>query len=227
MKSPNVRIVLRERGKIIALRETHNTWTLFGRQYLSEQTSLLSQGPDVPEANARIKYIGFGIGGVGQNQRSMVDMAPWNTVFPPGLDPNATNGYQYDDDFPISPPVNTLERPVPITAVTGPTPAYGAALNWRTFAFDSAQLAQPMSHPTNTSLRYFAQFRQGVGGAHYYIHNPVPGGGFMQMPLSEAGLFLNNVSTTIAYEPVVAYVTFDTIQITKDTDLEIEWDTRF
>ncbi len=223
----NVRIVLRERGKISAIREVHNTWTLFGRQYLSELVSLLSRGPDIPEIDAQIKYIGFGIGGKGQNQRSMVGSAPWSTVLAAGNDPNTTIGYEYDDEFPIAPPVNTLERPAPITAVTGPTPAYGASLNWRTFAFDPAQIAQPMSHPTNTSMRFFAQFRQGVGGHYYFIHNPVPPGGFMQMPLSEAGLFLNNATTTIAYEPVVAYVTFDTIQVTKDTDLEVEWDTRF
>jgi hypothetical protein len=223
---PNVRIVLRERGKIAALREVHNTWTLFGRQYLCDVTSLSSQDPDIPGSTASIKYIGFGIGGIGQNQRSMTALPPWSTVLPAGQDPNMTLGYEYNDDFPIVPPVNTLERPVPITAVTGPTPAYPALLDWRTTAFDPTQINQPFSHPLTTSTRYFAQFRQGVGSHYYFIHNPVPMGGFMQMPLSEAGLFLNDVSTG-AFENIVTYVTFDTIQVTKDTDLEIEWDIRF
>jgi hypothetical protein len=224
---PNVRIVLRERGKIATVREVHNTWTPYGRQYLCDVTSLSSMGPDTPGSDAHIKYIGFGIGGKGQNQRSMTALAPWSTVFPPGLDPNMTLGYQYDDDLPIAPPVNTLERPVPYTAVTGPTPAYGSALAWRTSAFDPTQISQPFSHPLITSTRYFAQFRQGVGGDYYYIHNPVPPGGFMQMPLSEAGLFLNDADPTAAYANIVTYVTFDTIEVTKDTDLEIEWDIRF
>lgn len=225
--NPNVRIVLRERGKITALREVHNTWTYLGRQYLSELVSLATQGPDVPQADARLKYIGFGIGGKGQNQLSMANMSPWNAVMPAGLDPNMTLGNQYDDKFAIAPPVNTLERPAPITAVTGPTPAYPSALDWRTTGFDAAQIHQPFSRPTSTTLRYFAQFRQGVNSHFYYIHDPYVTGGFQQMPLSEAGLYLNNVTTTVAYEPVATYVTFDTIQITKDTDLEIEWDVRF
>lgn len=235
---PNVRIVVRERGKIAAIREGHNTWTQHGSQYLSQLISLSSMDPDVGETAARIKYIGFGIGGVGQRQLSMVQSAPWSTVFAPGLDPETTTGNQYNSAQPFSPLVSTLERPVPITAVTGPTPAYPATLNWRTLAFDAAETRQPIGHPDVVvggvqqsdylyTTSYFAQFQQGVNGSYYYIHEPYVTGGFVQMPLSEAGLFLNTASLTTAYEPVVAYITFDTVQITRDTDLSIEWDVRF
>jgi hypothetical protein len=223
----NVRIVARERGKIVAVREGHNTWTLYGRQYLAEQASLLSQGPDVPERDARVKYVGFGIGGKGQNQLSMVQSAPWSTVFAAGLDPNATTGNEYDSDLPVAPPINTLERPVPLTAITGPTPAYSSSLDWRTFRYATALFQQPFSHPDVYTTRYFAQFRQGIGGIYYYIHEPYVAGGFVQMPLSEVGLFLNTATTTVAYEPVVAYITFDTVQVTKDIDIDLEWDIRF
>lgn len=237
---PNVKITIRERGKITQRREVHNTFTEFGRSYLAEQISLFSIGPDSPEIDARIKYIGFGIGGVGQNQLTMVSTPPWSTVFEISQDPNHTDGNEYNDKLPVSPLIASLERPVPITAVTGPLPAYSAALNWRTAKFDPTQPYQPTSHPGTTgggssipsqdgaaANRFFAQFRQGVGGTYYYIHQPWVPGGFVQMPLSEAALYLNNVTTTVAYEPAVAYVTFETVQITKDTDLEIEWDIRF
>jgi hypothetical protein len=221
---PNVRIVLRERGKISQVRDVHNIWTAYGRSWLA---GLVSLGPlDVPERDDRIKYIGFGIGGKGQSQLGMVNSPNWSTVLPAGSDPHTTTGNEYDDEFPIAPLIGTLERPAPIVAQTT-TPAYALAVDWRTHQFDPLLFQQPLSHPDPYTTRYFAQFRQGIGGVYYFIHEPLVVGGLAQMPISEAGLFLNSATTTAAFEPVVTYVTFDTVQITKDTDLEVEWDVRF
>lgn len=246
---PNVRIITRERGKITQIRHVHNTWTVYGRQYLAELATLASYGPDTPVRSDRIKYIGFGIGGKGQNQLGMVSAAPWSVMYPAGADPNATTGNQYDDKFPVSPPIGTLERPINIAGGGLGSSAYATALpGWVQSLFDKSTttISQPFSHPAATvagtapqtaaarsTLRFFAQFRQGVGNqffgpSFYFINDPWTGpNDITQMPISEAGLFLSSVNLFDPFQPVVAYVTFPTIQVTRDTDLEIEWDVRF
>jgi len=234
---PNVRVLTRVRGKITQVREVHNTWTAYGRQYLAEVAALGSYGPDTPVRSDRLKYIGFGIGGKGQNQLGMANSPPWSVMYPAGADPNATTGNQYDDDFPIDPPIGTLERPVNIVGGGFGSSAYafGPIPGWISPVFDKSTttIVQPFSHPEPTTVRFFAQFRQLVGtnlfGANtYFINNPWTGpNDIVQMPLSEAGLFLSSANLFNAFEPVVAYVTFPTVQITIDTDLEIEWDVRF
>jgi hypothetical protein len=235
--TPNVRVLTRVRGEITQVREVHNTWTQYGRQYLAEMATLASYGPDTPVRNDRIKYIGFGIGGKGQNQLGMANAAPWSVTYPAGADPNATTGNQYDDEFPVDPPIGTLERPVNITGggLGSSLYAFGPAPGWISPEFDksASTIVQPLSHPDSVTTRFFAQFRQGVGtnlfgDATYFINDPWTGpNDIVQMPLSEAGLFLSSANLFNAFEPVVAYVTFPTVQITIDTDLEIEWDVRF
>jgi len=248
--TPNVRIVTRERGKVTQRRDVHNTWTAYGRQYLAELTTLITTGPDTTLRSDRIKYIGFGIGGKGQNQLGMVNSAPWSVTYPAGADPNATTGNQYDDKFPIAPLIETLERPVNIFGGGIGVSAYDAPTSgWVHSVFDvsATTISQPFSHPprvigneylplataAKSTLRFFAQFRQGVGvnvfgPATYFINDPWTGvDDIVQMPISEAGLFLNSVDPLDPFSSVVAYVTFPTVQITIDTDLEIEWDVRF
>jgi len=234
---PNARIVARRHGKIVDVREVHNTWTAYGRQYLAEVVTLGSYGPDTPVRSDRIKYLGLGIGGKGQNQLGMVNSPPWSVIYPAGADPNATTGNQYDDEFPIDPPIGTLERPVNITGggLGSSVYAFGPIPGWISPEFDksASTIVQPLSHPDSVTTRFFAQFRQGVGTnlfgpATYFINDPWTGpNDIVQMPLSEAGLFLSSANLFNAFEPVVAYVTFPTVQITIDTDLEIEWDVRF
>lgn len=246
--TPNVKIITRERGKITQYRHVHNTWTTYGRTYLAEMATLASYGPDTPVRSDRIKYISLGIGGKGQNQLAMANTAPWNVMYPAGADPNATTGNEYDDDFPSSPPVGTLERPVNSAGGGVPFSVYGFAVpGWNHTLFDisATTISQPFSHPAaglnvsslgiaaKSSIRFFAQFRQGIGlnapgTATYFINDPWSSADdIVQMPLSEAGLLLNSIDPLEAFQPVVAYVTFPTVQITVDTDLEIEWDVRF
>jgi hypothetical protein len=62
----NVRITVRERGKLVAVREHHNVFTNTGRAW----QALLYGSPDyqtgsdpTPHVQTRIKYVGFGCGG--------------------------------------------------------------------------------------------------------------------------------------------------------------------
>ena len=64
----NLRLIARERGKIVARREGHNIWLDLGREYLASLIADVSFGPDVPERNDRIKYMELGIGGTRQGR---------------------------------------------------------------------------------------------------------------------------------------------------------------
>lgn len=54
----------RENGKLVpgSIRESHNVWTLTGREYDAQLKSYQSYGPDTPFRNDRIRYMGFGTG---------------------------------------------------------------------------------------------------------------------------------------------------------------------
>ena len=54
-----------------------------------------------------------------------------------------------------------------------------------------------------------------------------PNGPFLQMPLSEIGLFLSSSDVNDPYNTLVAYHTFGTILLTEDTQLEIFWRVSF
>jgi hypothetical protein len=58
----------------------------------------------------------------------------------------------------------------------------------------------------------------GLGGPH---------GPFLQMPLSEIGLFLSDSDVNSEYEQLVAYHPFVTILLVEDSELEIFWKVRF
>jgi hypothetical protein len=75
-----------------------------GRAYLAEIAS---------DANdARVKYIGFGIGG---NRQAHAIVSPLSDAYPAGFDPQATAGNAYRKEYPIDPLIETLERPVRIS----------------------------------------------------------------------------------------------------------------
>lgn len=66
----NVRITVRERGKLVTTRESHNVFTNTGRAW----QALLYGSPDynsgahpTPHVQTRVKFIGFGCGGALQN----------------------------------------------------------------------------------------------------------------------------------------------------------------
>lgn len=215
----NVRLVLRRNGKIAAVREGHNTWVGNGRIYLAEIMALLSMDPDIPERTERLKYVGLGIGGVGQNLPLFADNPPFSTSYPAGSDPNASNGHQYNDRFPISPPITTLERPV---RLSGGTTAYPGAPTDVWLTGPPLTVLPPnrvlISRPSPSEIRFFIIL------AGVYIYGP-----FTTMPFSEIGLFLNSAS--VNGDPfstkLTAYHTFDTILYDGTTQLFIYWTVRF
>lgn len=122
----NIEILLRERGKIVDRRETHNIFVDIGRAWIAQ----LIAG----EVATSIHYVGFGIGGTRQSN-PMVDEAPL-TVYP-------TVGAHSQTDTDVS--VLALERPVRITSgQTALTPGEDIWL----------KASAAPSHPTPTRTRF-------------------------------------------------------------------------
>jgi len=198
----NLRLTMRERGKIRARREGHNIWLNLGREYLANLISLSSYGPDVPQEDHRIKYMGLGIGGSRQVAPGVADVAPMSVAYP------GTN-LQTDTD----PETHTLERPVRISgSTTGPTDPYSVTDVWL------GTVQAPPVHTTPTETTFIRVFTQ----------TEVSYLSFITVPLSEIMLFtsaanpIGNPSNT-----GVAYDTFDTLSKTGDFALECEWTIRF
>lgn len=216
----NVRLVLRRNGKIVTVREGHNTWIVNGRVYLAEIMALLSEDPDIPERTERLKHIELGIGGVRQNLPFYADAPPLSTSYPSGADPNASTGHQYNDRFPVSPLITTLERPVRISGGTTAYPGAPADI-WLSSPPPSGVSGHNIliSRPSPSEIRFAL-----IIASPSYVYGP-----FTLMPFSEIGLFLNSASTT--GDPfstkLVAYHTFDTIPYDGTTALQIYWTVRF
>lgn len=209
----NLIITARKRGKLVTRRSLHNTWTVAGRALLAAHLGFASLDPDVTEVSDTYgitlapKFIGFGIGGVGQSQLIPVPVA---TAYPAGSDPNATTGNTYDDRYPLTPTISTLERPVRVDGGTNP---YGTAAGTDQWVDE---------------LRY--SFSPSAGSVSYVftLGTAFTYGSFSVIPLSEVGLFMsNNVEDGVPFQTVSAYKTFDTIPIDDDTELDAVWTVRF
>jgi hypothetical protein len=100
----NVEITLRERGKIVARRSTHNIWASAGQYWLTQLVSLDASG--TPLNDKRIRYMGFGIGGCKQSSAAAL-VPPLSTDFP---GTNIQTNTQYN--------ISTLERPCLVTSTT-------------------------------------------------------------------------------------------------------------
>ena len=96
----NVKIIVRERGKIVARRESHNIWTQEGKLWLGHLASFASFDPLLPAGNFRIRYMGFGVGGHRQTDHQAF-------VPPLSIDYPGSNVQDNMDDR-----VSMLERPV-------------------------------------------------------------------------------------------------------------------
>lgn len=101
----NIRLTLRERGKIKHRWEGQNIWLDAGREWLAELISYSAYSPLTPVENRRVGYVGFGIGGFRQTNLLVANNPPFSVDYP------GTN-IQTDMD----PGVNALERPVCVTA---------------------------------------------------------------------------------------------------------------
>jgi hypothetical protein len=198
----NLRITARERGKVVQRRDGHNIWIDLGREYLASLIALVSYGPDTPERNDRIKYMGFGIGGTRQVAPGVANVAPMSVAYP------GTN-LQTDTD----PSVTTLERPVRVSgSTTGPTDPYNPADVWL------GTIQAPPIHNTATQVTFRRLFTQ----------TEVSYSSFTTVPLSEVMLFTSAANPIgQPFNTGVAYDTFDTISKTGALELEVEWTVRF
>ena len=160
----------------------------------------------------RIKYMGFGIGGI--NQTSLVaSLPPVSTAYPPGFDPNATTGNEYRKEHPLDPLITTLERPVRISGGVVPYPGDLADV----WLVESPKFMNFIPSPGVMSFHGFVN-----GGDMLYPP-------FTVMPLSEVGLFLSDADVSSAYNPgrLVAYYSFGTIPLSAGLSLELVWTVSF
>lgn len=212
----NVRIEVRERGKLMEIREGHNLFLEHGRQWLAELIGLQQQDPDIGERDDRIRYMGVGVGGKQQGNIPMATTPPVTTLYPAGYDPNATTGNEYYDQYPIAPFISTLERPIKMSGST--TQPYPTAPPGDVWLIDEPEFI--ITHLSLTEATFHGRIMGGTS---------MLGGFFTALPLSEAALFTKELSVSkyIPYSPAVAYFSFDTIQKTFTNDLEFIWSVRF
>ena len=210
----NVRIEVRERGKLMEVREGHNIMTDNGREWLAGLIGLSAMGPDTPERSDRLRYMSVGIGGVLQGNIGLSLSSPLVDTYPAGDDPNSTTGNEYNDLFPVAPPISTLERPVKLSGSTNP---YATAPGSDVWLIDT-----PNFFITHLSTRE-ATVHGRLEASDLIL------AGFSQVPLSEVALHTDQagVGLDTPYSPAVGYFSFATITKTASSVLEFIWSVRF
>lgn len=196
----NLRIIARERGKIVARREGHNIWLNLGREYLATLITYTSFSPPTGGIDARIRYMGVGIGGSQQGLLAAANGPPLGTAYP------GTNT-QTDTD----PTVTRLERPVRLTGGTLPYPGDANVDVW------IGQVQVPSEHPVATQTVFRRLFQQ----------LEISYAPFLSVPLSEVMLFTGAASPALYNNTGVAYDTYDPVSKTVANALEMEWTIRF
>lgn len=195
----NLKIVARERGKIVARRDGHNIWLNLGREYLSQLIAYASFAPDLTERDDRIRYMGFGIGGTRQLAPATANSSP---ISPPYVGTNL----QTDLDATVT----YLERPVRISG--GDTAYPGLAGDaW------VGQIQAPATHDTATSVTF----------KRLFTIDEISYAPFLSVPLSEIGLFTSAADPNVWRNNPVAYDTFDTLSKTLAVAIEVDWTLRF
>ena len=195
----NLRLTVRERGKIVDRREGHNIWLNLGREYLAQLIGYASFGPLTAERDDRIRYIGLGIGGNRQLALGVANGAPIVTAYP------GTNA-QTDSD----PTVTQLERPVRLSGSEDPYPGQAGDV-W------IGQVQAPVVHPVTTQTTF----------SRVFTSSEVSYGSFLSVPLSEIMLFTGSSNPNVYTNTGVAYDTFDTLSKTSAFELEVNWTIRF
>jgi len=215
MLKPNVQLDLYENGKLIDGRTGHNAWTNHGRAWLAHVISLSSVDPDVAESPYRVRYMGFGIGGVRQPVGGVADVVPFSVSYPAGFDTNATTGHSYNKDFVIVPDILTLERPVRVT---------GSALAYPGVFGDVWLVDTPHLFFTHTSAYDLVVHAILDGTAGDVAYAP-----FTHVPLSEVALFSDEpaVDPLVPFSALLTYFSFDPLVLTATRVLEVSWTISF
>lgn len=195
----NLRLTVRERGKIVTRREGHNIFLNLGREWLAQLINYTSFSPLTAERDDRIRYMGVGIGGNRQLSLGVANADPLLTAYP------GTN-IQTDTD----PTVTGLERPVRISGSSSPYPGLGTDV-WL------SSVTAPAVHPVATQTTF----------THLFGQTDVSYSPFLTVPLSEVALFTNAANPLVFNNTAIAYDTFDTISKTVAFELEVDWTIRF
>ncbi len=195
----NLHIIARERGKIVERRDGHNIWLNLGREYLARLIAYQSLGPDTPEEDQRVKYMGFGIGGTRQ-------LAPATANNPPISPPYVGNNNQTDTD----PTLTTIERPVRVSGSSSAYPGIAGDL-W----LGTVQAPAVHTLPTETTF------------SRVFTLTEISYPPFLSVPLSEVGLFLSGADPENYQNTMIAYDTFDTLSKTTSFELEVQWTIKF
>lgn len=195
----NLKLIARERGKIVARREGHNIWVNLGSEFLAQLIAYSDMSPLTPYRDDRTRYMGLGIGGNRQLALPTANGAPYVTAYP------GTNA-QVDTD----PDVVRLERPVRIGGTTS-APPYNVSDEWL------AQVQAPPTFPTARSVKFQRLFTE----------TQVSYGTFTTVPLSEVGLFTNAAAVNVFNNTLIAYDTFETLTKTDAIALQVDWTIRF
>jgi hypothetical protein len=195
----NISMVMRERGKIIGRRESHNIWLNLGREFLASLLDYTSFTGPTPEQNNRIAYMGVGIGGNQQIALTTANAPPLSTAYP------GTNN-QTDTD----PTVTALERPVRVSGGSSTYPGAGGDV-WL------GQVQAPAVHATPYQVTFSRLFAEGD-----ISYNP-----FLVVPLSEVMLFTYAANPNVYNNTGVAYDTMPSIAKTNAFSLQIDWSVLF
>lgn len=204
----NVYITARERGKIVARREGHNIFLNTGREWLAALIAYASFAPDVFENVERVRYMGFGIGGFRQLALPTANASPIGGVSDAYRASYSQAGANSQTD--TDPDVTALERPVRVAGTTNDYPT-NTGDQWM------GQIQAPPDHTPATT----ATFRRLFGQLEL---NYAP---YTSVPLSEVGLFTSGANLEFAFNPPVAYDTFDTLSKTAAFELEVIWTLSF
>ena len=205
----NVSITLRKHGVVVHQHTGHNVWTEDGHAYLAKVLALQSYSPDVPFEDARVKYLGLGIGGVRQSS-GLTDGAPYTTYYPAGSNTPPTSGNEYNAAYPFSPLIASLERPIAVSA-SSPVVVYPGGAG-------QSYLSEVYPYFTTPQIVEFLGYFD-VDSTSILL---AP---FSEMPLSEIGLFLSSSDVEDAFNigKLVAYHSFDTLLVTAGMVVEISW----
>jgi len=214
---PNVNVTIKvyEDGLLIDHRRTHNVVTNAGREWLAHLVGSDNYGvePPAPHVTSKIKYIGFGCGGVLQTSsdfaRSQSELVT----------------------------VTHLEDPIPFEQAGVGDGAVRTYLK----PVDS-QANSPVYFPDPFRTRFILDIPEAwisFAGNKTRASNVSVG---TKVPISEAGLYLSTANPTFSHSfdaPVatesdplapnelVAYNIFSPITITPNVVLRIEWELRF
>lgn len=201
----NLQIDLYERGKKRPWHHrTHNIVLNTGRQMFCEliTASSFSGASYVRHQDSVVRYIGFGIGGVMQNNPAAL-ASPYSDPYPTGY--SGTN-VQTDTDVTVS----RLERPVQVSPDV-----------WM------RQVSTPGTFPTATSTRFIATFAEADLNFGSFTSVPISEIGLYKssadpsLPNGAAGAYPGAGGHTVAYD------TFNTISKTGVFSIQVLWELRF